>query len=261
MLDGSASPGWARLRALLSFFDWARDLCGVVREAAQCWESSTAFSGAGCLELAADALTVGAGKRFFGFTCGVDKDPVARRVFAGHSPGVEVHTDILGWLSPGLLSKISGLQGDNFRTAIFDARARLNLGHPGSGSYSFGDCHIAGPPCVGENVGAGRRERGRSMACLYVWARAVRECAPMFVIVENVPRFPVSLLRSLFEDRYNIDWIIFDAVDLGAPARRRRLYVVVTLREKLARGRPLSELMGVVQLAFPAKRSWEDFFV
>ena len=83
----------------------------------------------------------------------------------------------------------------------------------------------------------------------------------MFVIGENLPRFPVSLLRSLFEDRYNIDWIIFDAVDLGAPARRRRLYVVVTLREKLARGRPLSELMGVVQPTFPAKRSWEDFFV
>ena len=71
------------------------------------------------------------------------------------------------------------------------------------------------------------------MACLYVWSRAVRENAPMLLIVENVPRFPVALVKSLFGDLYAIDWIILDAMDLGAPARRRRLYAVMTLRGKL----------------------------
>ena len=78
-------------------------------------------------------------------------------------------------------------------------------------------------------MGAGRRERGPSTACLYVWARAVRDSVPMLVIVENVPRFPVALLLSLFGDLYAIDWVILDAKDMGAPACRRRLYVVMTL--------------------------------
>ena len=134
-----------------------------------------------------------------------------------------------------------------------DPRVRLVLHQLLVGSYSFGDCHIAGPPCVDFSpMGAGRRERGPSMACLYVWARAIRDNTPMLVIVENVPRFPVALLLSLFGDLYEVDLVILDAKDIGAPARRRRLYVVMTLRGKLRLTRPLADLVVVIKRVYPS---------
>ena len=117
---------------------------------------------------------------------------------------------------------------------------------------------MAGPPCVDFSpMGAGRRERGPSMACLYVWARGIRDNAPMLVLVENVPRFPVALLLSLFGDLYSVDWVILDAKDIGAPARRRRFYVVMTLRGKLRLTRPLADLVGVIKRVFPVACAWE----
>ena len=98
------------------------------------------------------------------------------------------------------------------------------------------------------------------MACLYVWARAIRDNTPMLVIVENVPRFPVALLMSLFGDLYAVDWVILDAKDIGAPARRRRLYVVMTLRGKLRLTRPLADLVAVIKRVYPVSRAWECLF-
>ena len=69
------------------------------------------------------------------------------------------------------------------------------------------------------------------MACLFTWARALRESAPLVVIAENVPRFPVSLLESLFDDMYDVECVVFDAKDAGSPGRRRRLYAVMCLRD------------------------------
>ena len=82
----------------------------------------------------------------------------------------------------------------------------------------------------------------------------------MLVIVENVPRFPVALLQSLFEDLYTLDHIVLDAQDLGSPARRRRLYVVMTLRGKLQLSRPLAEISRWLCDVLPEKRSWEILF-
>ena len=131
---------------------------------------------------------------------------MARGMLLSHAPTALVHTDILGWLSPTMRSKINALDATDLRTAILDPRVRLDLRQPLLGSFVFGDCHVAGPPCVDFSpMGAGRRERGPSMACLYVWARAIRDNAPMLVIIENVPRFPVALLLSLFGDLYAID--------------------------------------------------------
>ena len=68
-------------------------------------------------------------------------------------------------------------------------------------------------------MGAQRREQGPSMLCLYVWARALREAALFLAIIEDVPRFPISLLESLFGDMSAIAWAMLDALDFGAPAR------------------------------------------
>ena len=54
---------------------------------------------------------------------------------------------------------------------------------------------------------------------------------------------------------------IMDAGDFGVPARRRRLYVVMSLREKLALPRPLADLIDVVKRDFPINRSWENLFL
>ena len=82
----------------------------------------------------------------------------------------------------------------------------------------------------------------------------------MLLIAENVPRFPVALLQSLFGDLYCVDHNILDAKDFGSAARRRRLYVVMTLRGKLMLSRPLSEISRWLQYFLPERRSWELLF-
>ena len=93
------------------------------------------------------------------------------------------------------------------------------------------------------------------MLCLYVWAIALREQAPMLVIIENVPRFPIALLKSLFEDLYLLDYIIIDAKDFGSPCPRWRLYVVMTLRGQLCLSQPLTGLVSTLRTVLPDKRS------
>ena len=122
---------------------------------------------------------------------------MALGMLLSHASTTLVHTDILGWSSPTMRSKISTIDADDLRRAILDPRVRLDLHQPLLGSYVFGDCHVAGPACVDFSpMGAGRRERGPGTACLYVWARAIRDGVPMLVIAENVPHFPVALLLS-----------------------------------------------------------------
>ena len=98
------------------------------------------------------------------------------------------------------------------------------------------------------------------MRCLYIWARALREGAPMLILIENVPRFPVALLKSLFEDMYWFDFVILDAKDLGSPARRRRLYVVMTLRGRLALTRSLADIGAILKDTFLDKPGWDVLF-
>ena len=57
-----------------------------------------------------------------------------------------------------------------------------------------------------------------------------------------------------------VDWIILDAKDLGAPALRRRLYVVMTLRGKLRLVCPLADLADVIKRIYPTTGTWESLF-
>ena len=186
---------------------------------------------------------------------------MARTVLAGHALGSCLHSDILAWLPDRARERMAGLDSAKLRAAVFDGRFKLDLTGRTAERYFFGDCHIAGPPCVEFSpMGAGRREGGASMLCLYVWARALREQAPMLVIIENVPRFPIALLTSLFGDMYLLDHVIVDAKDFQSPARRRRLYVVMTLRGKLCLAQPLSNLAAALRTSLPDKLSWELLF-
>ena len=93
------------------------------------------------------------------------------------------------------------------------------------------------------------------MLCLCVWARALREQAPMLALIDNAPRFPIALLVSLYGDMYSLEHIIIDAKDFESPARRRRLYVVMFLRGKLCLSQPLANLVTTLRSALPGKRS------
>ena len=79
----------------------------------------------------------------------------------------------------------------------------------------------------------------------------------MLVVVENVPRFPPTLLNTVFGDMYDMQWIILDATRFGSPGRRRRLYVVLALRGKLQLNRGLDELSNTIDELFTERRSWE----
>ena len=77
--------------------------------------------------------------------------------------------DILDWLPGATRLRMLELGSDELRSAVFDGRVRLNLMGVTNRGFSFGECHIAGPPCVDFSpMGAGRRESGPSMLCLYV---------------------------------------------------------------------------------------------
>ena len=78
--------------------------------------------------------------------------------------------------------------------------------------------------------------------------------------LKNAPRFPIAFLVSLFGDMYSIDHIIIDDKDFESPARRRRLYVVMTLRGKLCLSQPLANLVTILRSALPSKRSWDLLF-
>ena len=151
------------------------------------WSCSTAFSGLGCPELASGFLMKAWGSSIFHFVNGIEWDPVARSVSADHSPDTPLHHDILSWLRPSARARIQGLDGSELRSAVFDKRSSLMMCSSVAGTYHFGDMHIAGPPCVDFSaMGAGRREKGPTMACFLVWARALLHACPMVIIFENV---------------------------------------------------------------------------
>ena len=98
------------------------------------------------------------------------------------------------------------------------------------------------------------------MRCFFVWARALREQRPYLMIIENVPRFPLSLVLSLFDDLYTVEHCVLEAADTGAPARRRRLYCVLTLRRVARLSRPFSELASLIGGAQWHDGNWLDLF-
>ena len=83
---------------------------------------------------------------------------------------------------------------------------------------------------------------------------------PLLAIIENVPRFPLGLLSSHLGDLYDVDHTIIDAECLGSPARRKRLYAVLTLRGKTILTKPLEDFSRMVKETFRARLSWDVLF-
>ena len=74
-----------RVRTLANFFCWAQPLISDIGTSDARWTSSIAFSGIGCPELAASALTHVDGRNCFCFVHGIERDHVARDLLLSHA--------------------------------------------------------------------------------------------------------------------------------------------------------------------------------
>ena len=100
------------------------------------------------------------------------------------------------------------------------------------------DLIVGGSPCQSFSV-AGKREglNGES-ALMFEYVRSIREVRPKWCIWENVPgaltvehgQAFLQLLSELEKRGYCLAWRVLDAQYFGIPQRRRRIYVVGSLR-------------------------------
>ena len=107
-------------------------------------------------------------------------------------------------------------------------------------------------PCQPHSVAG---ERGGADDERDLWpefARLVREIRPRWVVAENVPgllstdagRFFGGILRDLADSGYDAEWSCVGAADIGAPHRRRRVWIVAypNGERKLQSGGSVGEL-------------------
>ena len=181
------------------------------------------FSGIGGFALAARW----AGLRTIGF---VENEGYCQRVLRKHWPDVPIHDDI------------TKLDGNQFKDIFLI-----------TGGFPCQDISIAGK-------GAGL-DGGRSG----LWTELVRiigEVRPRFALVENVPaltfRGGVRVIGDLAEIGYDAEWQIVGADDVGAPHRRKRIWIVAdssggryrTQEEEVSAGWSSSEFAGAKDVAY-----------
>ena len=87
---------------------------------------------------------------------------------------------------------------------------------------------------------------GPTMVLFVLGVRGIRDNWSLIVVFENVPRFPITLLESMFGDLYDIDDSVIGASRLGGPCERKRLYCILSLRRHIVISRPLSDLLDYI---------------
>lgn len=129
-------------------------------------------------------------------------DPFCRAVLAKHWPGVPRHGDV------------RTLTGDMVRDAV--------------GAV---DAIVGGVPCQPASL-AGKRKGADDERWLWgEFVRLVCECRPAWVIAENVPGFlsiadSSRVFRELSGAGYEMWPVVLGACDVGAPQRRKRVWII-----------------------------------
>ena len=127
------------------YHSWAARVLEAIGQPRTAVSASSCFSGIGCAEIAAAALSSAAGATSIIFQSALDYDPVARRMLASHAPGVACQADILKWL-PSRVRGRAARAGSfaDLRGIIVDGSLSLNFRGRGTVSFCYGHMHVAG---------------------------------------------------------------------------------------------------------------------
>lgn len=104
--------------------------------------------------------------------------------------------------------------------------------------YGTPEVIVGGSPCQSFSIAGNRTGLAGASGLMYEYVRAVREVMPPWVVWENVPgalsvergHAFAQLLDSLGECGYEYAWRVLDAQFFGVAQRRKRVFVVASLR-------------------------------
>lgn len=152
------------------------------------------FSGIGGMDLGLDRA---------GMQCKwqVEIDPFCRQVLRKHWPDVPKHNDV------------------------------TEFARDGTGNLEV-DCIAGGFPCqdISELNARGTGVKGKRSGLWHEYARIIRILQPKYVLIENVHAITFrglgTVLGSLAKFGYDAEWQTLSAEMLGAPHRRKRVFIV-----------------------------------
>ena len=254
-------------------FRWAQRILNALRPAALApsgrpWRLSTLFSGIGGAEHSLAFLTEACPTLRASSVLACERDRQCHKVLRSVLGDVPVLTDVTALLNTTLLNEC---RSDSPSLDALAKQLREADAEPLPGALSadngviaapdFGDVCISGIPCIDYSLmGKQRHEHGHTLIVIIAWARGLRGTRPPFAIVENVVQFKVDILKLLIGDLYDIDTLHICASAFGWPARRKRLYVILTLRGCVRLRRPLRELPGALGLPWSSAGASELLF-
>ena len=87
------------------------------------------------------------------------------------------------------------------------------------------DVHIAGTPCVDfSNIGSRKGVTGKALLPFLTWVAHRRQLQEAAILHENVPTFPIELLKANLSDLYCIQSAVVSASALGHACDRQRRF-------------------------------------
>lgn len=192
-------------------------------------------------------------------------------LFTGAGGGL-LATHQLGWrcvcaseINPYARSVLLSRQRDGLleRFPIWDDVSTFN-GNRWRGSV---DIVTGGFPCQDiSSAGKGVGIEGSRSGLWGQMARIIGEVEPAFVLAENSPMLRTRGLNRVLGDLasmgYNARWCVLGAGDVGAPHRRKRMWILANSKrhqlpwEEPCRRSP-GRMGGVIQ-SFPWNSAWED---
>jgi DNA (cytosine-5)-methyltransferase 1 len=164
----------------------------------------------------------------------VEKDPFCRRLLKAHWPHVPQYSDV---------QQVTGTKG-------------------------LADMITGGFPCQDVSVGTGGKRSsilGERSSLWQDYLRLIHEIQPNWVIIENVEALlnqgMSSILASLAEAGYDVEWHVIPAYAVGLPHTRKRVWIIAHhCSHRMERGSPFP-LQGLRELSWWSPvRGFEDFF-
>ena len=174
-------------------------------------------------------------------------------LFAGAGGGI-LGGHLLGWRT------VCAVERDRFAASILAQRQNDGALYPfpiwddvctfdGFPWRGIVDVVSGGFPCQDISVaGGGAGLSGERSGLWREFARIIREVGPTFVFVENSPALVTRGLDTVLGDLaamgFNAEWGVFGADDVGAPHRRKRMWVVGMANAGCDGGKRLRLTMG-----------------